>query len=354
MAAFLDVCRFNPTLGGTTDWTFSSAVTGYQGPTAAGAVNGATYRYRAESADLLQWEIGYGAYNSGTGVFSRSTVLFNSASTTVKINFSTVPQVAIVALAEDLLVPRSFLAGLTLSTAGSSATFGVAVGLAADSTNVDMLSLASAFTKTTGAWALGTTAGSLDTGAIANSTWYHAFLIKRPDTGVIDVLTSLSATAPTLPVNYTLFRRIGSMKTNGSAQWTKFIQDGDSFTWDIPVADVNVTNPGTAAVTRTLTLPTGVRVKALLSVGGTVLASDPGPNAIYISDLSVSDQAAAQGGAVSFQVTQPASATQAVMGQVSVMTNTAAQVRSRVQSSTANVVLVMNTNGWVDRLGRDA
>ena len=103
MAAFLDVCRFNPTAGGTTDWTYSSAVTGYQSPTAAGAVNGTIYRYRAESSDLSQWEIGYGAYNSGTGVFARTTVLYNSAGTTAKISFTGIPQVAVVALKEDLI-----------------------------------------------------------------------------------------------------------------------------------------------------------------------------------------------------------------------------------------------------------
>jgi hypothetical protein len=103
MAAFLDVCRFVPTAGGTTDWTFSAAVTGYQSPTAAGAVNGRLYKYRAESADLSQWEIGEGAYNSGTGVFARTTVLFNSAGSTAKINFTLTPQVAIVALKEDLI-----------------------------------------------------------------------------------------------------------------------------------------------------------------------------------------------------------------------------------------------------------
>lgn len=101
---FLDVCRFNPTLGGTTDWTYSSAVTGYQSPASANAVNGTIYTYRAESNDLSQWEIGYGAYNTSTGVLSRTTVLFNSAGTTAKISFSTVPQIAIVALAEDLLL----------------------------------------------------------------------------------------------------------------------------------------------------------------------------------------------------------------------------------------------------------
>lgn len=103
MAAFLDACRFNPTAGGTTDWTYSSAVNGYQSPAAANVVNGRLYKYRAESADLSQWELGEGAYNTGTGVLARTNVLFNSSGNTSKINFSAAPQVAVVALKEDLL-----------------------------------------------------------------------------------------------------------------------------------------------------------------------------------------------------------------------------------------------------------
>lgn len=102
-SAFLDVCRFTPTLGGTTNWTYSAAVTGYQSPAAAGAINGTQYSYRAESADLSQWEIGYGTYNTSTNVLTRGTVLFNSLGTTAKVSFSTVPTVAIVALGEDIV-----------------------------------------------------------------------------------------------------------------------------------------------------------------------------------------------------------------------------------------------------------
>lgn len=103
-SSLLDVCRFTPTLGGTTDWTYSAAVTGYQSPSAAGVVNGAQYSYRAESADLSQWEVGTGTYNTSTGVLSRTTVLFNSSGTTSKISFTVAPQVAIVALNEDFSV----------------------------------------------------------------------------------------------------------------------------------------------------------------------------------------------------------------------------------------------------------
>jgi len=111
MASFLDSCKFTATASGTGDWTVSALVAGYQTPASAGAVNGATYRYRAESADLTQWEVGTGTYNTTGPVLARTTVLYNSSGTGTgagqsgagsKINFSAAPQVGITALAEDL------------------------------------------------------------------------------------------------------------------------------------------------------------------------------------------------------------------------------------------------------------
>jgi hypothetical protein len=102
VSCFVDVCRFNPTAGGTADWTYASTVPGYQSPAAAGTVNGAIYSYRAESLDLTQWEVGTGAYNTATGVLTRAAVLFNSLGTSAKVPFTLAPQIALVALAEDL------------------------------------------------------------------------------------------------------------------------------------------------------------------------------------------------------------------------------------------------------------
>lgn len=104
MASFLDNCDFNATSTGTGDFVVTTAVTGHQTPASANAVNATVYRYYARSADLSQWEQGFGAYTvSGTSL-ARTTVLFNSSGTASKISFTTVPLVAIVALAEDLLV----------------------------------------------------------------------------------------------------------------------------------------------------------------------------------------------------------------------------------------------------------
>src|SRR4029077_2003300 len=60
------------------------------------------YSYRAESPDLTQWEVGTGTYNTTTGVLTRAAVLFNSLGTQAKVSFTLAPQIALVALAEDL------------------------------------------------------------------------------------------------------------------------------------------------------------------------------------------------------------------------------------------------------------
>ena len=97
---FLDACGFNPASGGTGDFVVSAAVTGYQTPAGAGAVNGAVYSYRAQSSDMSEWEIGFGAYATGTTTLARTTVI--ASSTGSKVNFSAPPSVYVTALTADL------------------------------------------------------------------------------------------------------------------------------------------------------------------------------------------------------------------------------------------------------------
>jgi len=237
---------------------------------------------------------------------------------------------------------RGYLAGLTLSTAGSSSTFSVAAGIAVDSTQADFMKLASSISKTTSSWAVGSGNGALDTGSIAASTWYHAYLIKRTDTGVVDVLVSLSATSPTMPTNYSLSRRIGAMKTNGSSQWTAFVQLGDEFLWSVPIADILTSSQGTTAILYTLSVPTGVQVWALLQ--GWSYASG-GFDVLFTSP----DQAD----------TAPTSQINTVRGNannfpspLNIRTNTSAQIRARSDATSTQLNYI--TQGWIDRRGRDS
>lgn len=250
-------------------------------------------------------------------------------------------------------IPRSYLAGLTMSTAGSSATMSIAAGQATDSTNAIVMNLASALGKTTSAWTVGTGNGCLDTGAIANTTWYHFYLIERTDTQVVDVLCSTSASAPTMPANYSFKRRIGSGLTNGSAQWVSFTQDGDYFRWAASVLDINVSNPGTSAVTRTLaSIPTGVNVFAIVNVRVTS-ESGLSDGATYFSDLASTDEAADANNAPLNSCGETGTYVANIYCTMTIRTNTSAQIRSRAVGSSANSGLKIATLGWIDRRGRD-
>jgi hypothetical protein len=245
-------------------------------------------------------------------------------------------------------LPRSYLAGLGLSTAGASATFSVAAGEAMNSTNADMMVLASALSKTTGAWAVGPGNGAWDgtgTNPNANALWQHVFLIKRTDTGVVDVLISASPSAPTTPPSYTEFRRIGAMRTNASNQWLAFVQLGDEFLGVASVLDANALALNSGARTlQALTVPTGVQVDARYRVSVTGAS-----NTVILTSPDESDQAASAAGAgVSLRTT---AASDLGSSEARTRTNTSAQVG--IRSSLAGNYY-MSTYGWTDRRGRDA
>ncbi len=245
--------------------------------------------------------------------------------------------------------PRGHIAGLTLSNNGTATKLDVAAGTCRDSTNAADITLASAITagliQTSGSWAAGSVQNKLDTGARANSTWYHVFVIKKDSDGSGDFLFSLSASAPTMPGGYTYKRRIGSVLTDGSGNITAFTQDGDLFLWTSPAADfTNYVSGSTTSALRTLTVPTGIKVRARFraaqtntgAAGGMVLFTSPSE-----SDVAVgSDHASLYNSVINHYA----------MGSFELLTNTSAQVRSR-DSATDNKWHI-STTAWIDHRGR--
>jgi hypothetical protein len=244
-------------------------------------------------------------------------------------------------------VVRSELAGLVMSTAGASTTFAVAPGAAADSTNTDWLTLGQSISKTQAAWAAGSGVGGLDTGTIAaTNTWYHVFVIKNPTTAVVDVLFSLSPSAPTLPSGFTLFRRIGSIRVGGVGNWQGFVQLGDEFLWTAYTADYTTVAWSTAAALQPLTVPTGVQVNALFS-GRSDAAS--GSGAILFSSPDVTDQSPSN--AISSLAVLSATSSIST-GNFSIRTDTSGRIRVRANATGPSYSIA--TIGWIDRRGRDA
>lgn len=236
---------------------------------------------------------------------------------------------------------RGHIDGLKLSPAGSSATMPVGAGEATDSTAAVLMTLAAAINKTTSAWAVGTNQGGLDTGAIANSTWYDFYLIYRSGTGVVDVAFCVSGNTLALPASYTHKRLIGSGLTDGSAQWTKIIQRGDEFYLDVPVLNLSA-GTSTVGANVTLTVPTGRNVKAY--VNATAINET-----MYLSSPDTSN-AAPSSTAAPLTILFNTTATYAGAN-VEVWTDTSAQIRYRLGTGNSGNIATL---GWKDMRGRDA
>lgn len=261
------------------------------------------------------------------------------------------------AIAAQETLPRSYLAGLELSNNSAQPLddLDIAVGEARDSTNASDMVLASALVKQIdAAWAVGTNAGGLDgtesvPGVPDINTWYHVWLIKRTDTGVVDVLFSENATTPTFPTGYDRKRRLGAVLTDGAANIIPFTQLGDEFLWDVPVSDYSATNPGTAAILRVLKVPTGLKMWAIhtsaINDGGTLNV------AVLVTDPDQPDTAPSLT-IFTYRIRSIATAIHNATRDA-FRVNTLGQIRVRLNVSGGTTLSDGITHGWYDRRGRD-
>lgn len=210
---------------------------------------------------------------NGSGTLAAWTVILNGGlATTVDLNAAVALRALLAGSASQVFsvgaataaahaVSRSFgdaryaafaaigsqISGWTYSNNGSDATndIDIAAGVGMDSTRAYLI-VGSALTKQSdAAWAVGTNAGMLDTGTVGNND-YYLWAIARSDTGVVDYLSSLSSTAPTMPASYDYKRLIGWFKRAGGtivAFKTYEIGGGGlEFLWAVPTLDVDLAN----------------------------------------------------------------------------------------------------------------
>jgi hypothetical protein len=342
MAKLYNLARMSTATTGTGTIALASAVSGFLSFAASGVQDGDIVSYGIN--DGSNGEVGYGKYTASGTTLTRNPIV--STSSNNPISLSGTAQVFVTGLASDFPFPDNYLTGLALANDGTTpnTVIDIAAGVAADANNVELMRLKTAITKSIAStWAVGSGNGGLDTGTVAASTWYHVWLIRRPDTGVVDALISTSATAPTMPSNYTQRRRIGSIFVNGSSNISLFTQNGDEFLWLTSVQDAINVSIGATNTPVTLTVPTGVKVNALFNCflisgavdsGGVFNSLDQTETTIIGGNQTLTTDAAGEGGS----------------GLMNIRTNTSAQVR--IISNATGTRYWINTNGWIDTRGK--
>ena len=246
---------------------------------------------------------------------------------------------------------RGSIDGLILSNnvADAAKDLDIAVGAAQDDGNAVNIVLAAALTKQLdAAWAVGTNAGALDGtesvgGTPDASTWYHIWLIRRSDTGVVDVLASESATAPTMPTNYDQKRRIGAVLFDATPDILPFYQWADEFYWKTRVGNIDDATPSLSAINFTVTTPLGIETLGII----TAFVRDSSTSNIVINspddvDVAASDANSDIGAAASSGTNE-----------IRRKTNTSSELRYRSDDATVTSFII-TTLGWVDPRGRNA
>lgn len=143
--------------------------------------------------------------------------------------------------------PNRHIQGLVPANNAGDATndLDFSAGECRDATNAVNIVTAALTKQSDVAWAVGSAAGMLDTGVVGNND-YFVWAILRSDTGVTDLLCSLSSTAPTMPANYDYKRLVAWFKRSGGAivAFKAYETEGGGldWLWSSPTLDINLAN----------------------------------------------------------------------------------------------------------------
>jgi hypothetical protein len=218
----------------------------------------------------------------------------------------------------------------------------IAAGGCMDATGVYWMACGALTKQLDVIWAVGSNAGFLDTGAVANAE-YYIWRIVRSDTGVVDALASLSVSAPTMPANYDFKRLIGWVKRVGGTIVAYHAYEteggGINFAWDTPTTDISLAATlTTAARLDTIKVPTSFSVLAHLLVA--IADANANQNAVITCPDAADIAVGAGGWNVRTQV-----AAIAVFALGTVRTSSSGQIRAKGDIATIDAYNVQ-TNGF--------
>jgi len=235
-------------------------------------------------------------------------------------------------------LPLGYRSGLTLfNDTDTDHDIGINVGEARDTSDTYDLAVSAIITKQIDAtWAAGDDAGGLFTGSVANTTWYHVFLIRKDSDASIDAGFDTSVTAANIPAGYTAYQRIGSVYTDGSANIYQFTNyEGGIFRWKTVFEDFDGNCDSTGYLSA-FTVPLGVKTLAYIR-----LSTLNNVEGIYIMSPDDTDDAPSK-----TYNTAPSADSSAnyFRHRMHIVTDTSSQLRQR--ASGGGPAYAIYTHGW--------
>lgn len=232
-----------------------------------------------------------------------------------------------------------YLNGMNLAYVGNT-SITVAAGQARDHTNVNDIVLPALVTID----ATINGANGLDTGALANNTFYAVFAVGD-STGynAACALLSTSASSPVLPGGYDMFRRLGYVLTDGSAHILDFTQRGAGLSRDMFYAASIATNitAGASTTFAAVTASASVPASAIEVIIKAALTADAG--ATRTAALKATSSSSAAGQAF---MSSPASTVTTAM----LLCPCDASGAISYLVSNASAAIALNVMGYVDAL----
>ena len=259
----------------------------------------------------------------------------------------------------DMPLPRNYLAGVgTTYVDGDDLTIGI--GQARNTGDTANILVTSAITKEIdGTWAAGTTAGGMNDGeSVGNSDWWHVFVLGKVTNDAYDAgfdtdpaAANLLADAAVVAAGFTTYRRIGSVRTDGSADIIDFTQFGDTFLWKVAPLDYNagaIDHTGGTTVTLSW-VPDDIEITGLLrATQRNVSASNLGCLLVPTAETSITPETASN----SLSNLIAPDATDAIASDLVINIDTSSQMQVRQKTDTA-VDIDIVVRGWIDTRGRD-
>lgn len=191
----------------------------------------------------------------------RFDVVWDQASDTWRVEYLNAPVTG----------PRHTIEGLTYAN-GSDATndIDIAAGGCWDSTGAYWMQLAAITKQLDATWTAGTNQGGRLSGSLADGD-FNIWAIGRPGTGAIDVGFETAAnTTPTMPANYTYYRKIGWFRRASGAIVAFHTYEteggGIEFAWDNLATDVTATIGASRSLVSLDRVPAGIQVQANISI----------------------------------------------------------------------------------------